>query len=631
MERFKLRSCQLTTLIILLYLLWGCVSLAPDYSASVSTDQPSDQVEAEADSSALAPGYSASVSTEQPSDQVEAEADNSAADLEPLTGTAPEENAAVEGLSAPEPEQTIGEEVRELEALGAWEEGKSEQTAAKPEAETEEEIQYDFPITMNRQVEFYLDFFQNKQQKTFARWLARSGRYVPMIREKLKEAGLPQDLAYLPMIESGFSLTAYSRARAVGPWQFIRATGRRYGLKINNTIDERRDPVKSTEAAIAYLSDLYEEFGCWELAVAGYNAGEGKIKRAVAKYKTENFWEISKKRFLKAETKLYVPKLIAAIMIAKDPETYGFSDIDYEDPLQYETVEVPPWTSLKAVALACDTEYEIIQNLNRHLRKGFTPSTSSRYPVKVPVGSKSLVTENLHRVRPIVKTAYKNHVVKRGETITRICRRYNLNKTILLKANNLRSPNLTPGQRLRIPFQTTTYKLVAKNSAFGKSGAADASPDNLVLHTVKPGETVSQLAKRYNVPPYLIATWNGLKDIQHIKAGQQLAFYLQDNTGLAHINPEEQHTVAALSNPTAKKQRPADSLSDAHYADDSEAEEPSTSTITYYQVQGGDTLWDIARKFQVTPQNIKRWNSLKNDIIHPGNRLLLKVASDIDA
>ncbi len=600
MKRFILRSCQLTTLIFLLYLLWGCASVAPDYSAYIP---------------------------EQPSDQSEVAADNSAADFEPLPEIAQFENLMVEGLSVPEPEETIVEEVRELEALGVWEEGNTEQA----DAETEEEIQYDFPVAMNRQVEFYLDFFQNKQPKTFAKWLARSGRYVPMIREKLKEAGLPQDLAYLPMIESGFSLTAYSRARAVGPWQFIRATGRRYGLKINDTVDERRDPVRATEAAIAYLTDLYNEFGCWQLAVAGYNAGEGKIKRAMAKYKTDNFWELAQKRYLKAETKLYVPKLIAAIMIAKDPETYGFTDIEYDDPLEYETVEVPPWTSLKAVALACDSEYDVIHDLNRHLRKGITPSTSANYPVKVPVGTKKLVAENLSRVRPIVTTEYKYHVVKSGETITRICRRYNLNKTILLKANNLRAATLKPGQRLRIPFQTTSYKLVAENSASGKSGPANASPDNLVLHTVRPGETISKLAKRYNVPPHLIATWNGLKDLHHIKAGQQLAFYLQDQTGLANSVADRQQTAKALTNTAAKKQKPADSMNDTQFEHDGGTDDLSSSTITYYQVQGGDTLWDIARKFQVTPQNIKRWNSLKDDIIHPGNRLLLKVAGDVDA
>lgn len=577
MERIKPHTCQLIAFLILLYILWGCAPLNTDHTA-VTNHQPDTQN-----------------ATSSPA----ALDERSTIGLAEIRLT---ENLVADELSVPEPEQTLIEEVRDLEALGDWEAGQSEQVAAA------EEVQYDFPITMNRQVEYYLDFFQNKQPKTFARWMARSGRYVPMIKEKLKEAGLPQDLAYLPMIESGFSLTAYSRARAVGPWQFIQATGRNYGLTINNSIDERRDPVKSTDAAIAYLSNLYDEFGCWQLAVAGYNAGEGKIRRAIKKYKTNDFWKIAQGRYLKSETKLYVPKLIAAILIAKNPEQYGFTDIEYEPPLAYDVVEVPPWTSLKAVALACDTDFDEILNLNRQLRKRITPSNYDTYPIKVPKGKKTLVAENLPRVRAIVTTSYKNHVVKSGETVTRVCRRYNLNKTTLLKANNLRSANLKPGQRLRIPYQTTTYKLLAENSADGKAGPAAVSPQNLVLHTVQSGETISQLAKRYNVPPHMIASWNGLKDLHRIKAGQQLAFYLQDNFEQLDSRPVRTNEAKVVLSTTDKKRKP-------------------DSSVTYYQVRGGDTLWDIAKKFQVTPQKIKRWNKLKDNTIYPGHRLLLKLAA----
>lgn len=505
----------------------------------------------------------------------------------------------IEERTVPEPEQTITEEVKELQALGDWEEGKPEQVAK------EKEVQYDFPVTMNKHVEFYLDFFQTKQRKTFTRWLERSGRYVPMIQKELQEAGMPLDLAYLPMIESGFSLTAYSRARAVGPWQFIRATGRNYGLTVNSYIDERRNPEKATKAAIAYLSDLYNEFGSWHLAVAGYNAGEGKIRRAIKRYKTDNFWELAKKRYLKLETKRYVPKLIAAIIIAKNPEKYGFTDINYQEPLSYETVGVPRWTSLRAVAIACNVEFEELHNLNRELRRRLTPPNYSTFPLKVPVGKKVLVAENLPRVQPIIKTKYKQHVVKPGETITKICRRYNLNKTTLLKANNLRTPQLTLGQPLRIPYQTTTYKLLAQKAVAGNSGPAGIAPTNLVLHKVQPGETVSEIATRYNVPLHMIAAWNDLKDLHRINAGQQLALYLQD---APHLSAKSSQNMEIQPNP-----------------------EKNTPSLTYYQVRGGDTLWSIAKKYQLTPKKIKSWNNIEGDIIYPGRRLLLKLAADIDA
>jgi membrane-bound lytic murein transglycosylase D len=324
---------------------------------------------------------------------------------------------------------------------------------------------------MNDQVEYYLDFFTNRNRKTFSAWLARSSRYLPMIKKELALAGLPLDLAYLPMIESGFSTTASSPASAVGAWQFMRATGRSYGLKVNKYVDERRDPVKSTKAAVAYLSNLYKQFDSWHLAVAAYNAGEGKIKRAMKQSETDDFWEIAKSQYIYSETKLYVPQLIAAIMIAKDPEKYGFDDIDYDEPLDYETVRVPRGTPIKAVAVACNLADEEILALNRHLSKAITPPSEANYPLRVPPGKKDLVVENLPKVRQVTVTKFNTHVVKRGETLTTIRRKYKLSKTTLLKANNLEQERLSLGQHLRIPCQTTAYKLGDEPLHLDRAGA----------------------------------------------------------------------------------------------------------------------------------------------------------------
>ena len=497
----------------------------------------------------------------------------------PLT----EEVTVAEEVTVPEPEITVAEELKELEALGDW-------VAGTPEAvPTKEEVTYDFPVTMNKQVEFYLDFFTNRHKNSFSLWLERSGRYVPMIQQHLREAGMPEDLAYLPMIESGYSLTAYSRAKAAGPWQFIRSTGLNYGLTIDAYVDERRDPEKATHAAIAFLSDLYDRFGDWQLAVAGYNAGGGKINGGIRRYKTKNFWELAQKRYLKNETKRYVPKLIAAIIIAKNPEEYGFTNIAYQPPLSYETVKVPRWTSLRAVAVAGNTELEELRNLNRQLRQLITPPDKEGYVVKVPVGKKEIIAANLPRVHTTISTKFQTHVVKKNDTLTKICKQYNLNKTTLLKTNNLRKSKLTPGQRLRIPFQSTQYVLLDKNSPLPSQQAGERQ---LVLHKVKAGETVSLIARRYNVPLHLIAGWNNLNNIHRIKAGQQLALYVTDSTVAA--------TSVSVQSPATAK---------AHV-------QPR-----YYQVRHGDSLWTISRRFKLTPKQLKEWNNLKNNLIHPGKKL----------
>ncbi|MDT8334676.1 MAG: LysM peptidoglycan-binding domain-containing protein [Desulfurivibrionaceae bacterium] len=471
------------------------------------------------------------------------------------------------------------------------------------------EIEYDFPITINSHVEFFLDKFQNSMHKTFRTWLERSGRYLPMIQEELKNADMPLDLAYLPMIESGYRLTAYSRAKAVGPWQFMHGTGRAYDLAINNYIDERRDPIKSTKAAIRFLSDLYAEFDSWELAVAAYNAGGGRVRRAIQRTDSRDFWQLIKGKHLHKETKYYVPKLIAAIMIAKDPESYGFKDLVYKSPLAFETLEVPRWTTMQAVSVAGDIPLEEIHDLNRQLRRAITPAGENHYTIKVPLGKKELIAKNLPRVKATISTAYKTHVIAKGDTVSKICRKYKINKKTLLKANDLRSTELVAGKRLRIPYRATSYKLIDESLIAAGLKPAEMLPENLVIHEIKPGETISELARRYNVPAHMIAAWNGLENLNRIRAGQQLAFYLQDSD---NIEPNLIATTAKKTGPDAreaggKNRRP-----------------------NYYHVIGGDTLWAIAKKFQTTPEQLRRWNNLESDIIFPGHRLLLKPNEDID-
>ncbi|HEB70152.1 MAG TPA: LysM peptidoglycan-binding domain-containing protein [Desulfobulbus sp.] len=511
-----------------------------------------------------------------------------------------------------EPEELLEEELSELNKTGMWENGST-----RMQIEKEPDIVYDFPVTMNKQVQFYLDTFQNRQRKYFKKWLARSEKYIPVIHREFKEAGLPLDLVYLAMIESGFNPSAYSRAHAVGLWQFIKGTGRHYGLRIDSWMDERREPEKATRAAAAYLGTLYNEFGDWYLAVAAYNAGEGKIRRAIKRYKTRDFWKLAQYKFLRLETKRYVPKLIAAIIIAREPAKYGFTDIKYQSPVDYDLVTVPPRTDLAAVAAAAGTKAKTIRRLNNELKKNQTPPNVKAYKIKVPKGSRELVAANLNRLQPVMTTGYKTHTVRKGDTLGRICRTYNLNKKTLLKANNLHSARLTRGQRLRIPYRTTRYVLLKEGETLSNRYARAGKNNPLILHKLKRGETLSKISKQYNVPVEIIMQWNDITNVRRIRAGQHIALYVESSESQRVIQ------TASISSRSGKN-------STTRYITllDSKKRKPSGATIetqlTWYRVRNGDSLWTIARKFQVSARDIRQWNNLRSNMIHPGKRLVVK-------
>jgi membrane-bound lytic murein transglycosylase D len=273
------------------------------------------------------------------------------------------------------------------------------------------------------------------------------------MRRLLKEHGLPEDLVYIALIESGFDPYAYSRSKAVGPWQFIYLTGKKYGLKVNWWVDERRDPEKSTIAAARYLKDLYETFACWYLAAAGYNAGEYKIVKAMKRYRTEDFWTLAKVRFLKPETKDYVPLMIAAALVAKEPEKYGFTDVEYQKPLQYEKVRVPGLTGLSVVANACEASLEEIKELNPGLRRGVTPPNENDYEIKIPFGRKDLFEVMFQILQAYEKFEFKTHLVKKGETLKGIAKLYRVDLEPLLELNHLtKATPISKGTILSIPI-----------------------------------------------------------------------------------------------------------------------------------------------------------------------------------
>jgi len=315
------------------------------------------------------------------------------------------------------------------------------------------EPDFDIPIVINARVEQFIQIFQTTLRERFVTWLARSGKYIPLMKKLLKEQGLPEDLVYIALIESGFNPYAYSRSKAVGPWQFIYLTGKKYGLRVNWWVDERRDPEKSTLAAAKYLKDLYDTFACWYLAAAGYNAGEYKIVKAMKRYRTEDFWALAKARYLKRETKDYVPLMIAAALVAKDPEKYGFTDVEYEKPVRYEKVRVPELTGLSVVANACEASLDEIKDLNPELRRGVTPPNENDYEIKIPSGRKDLFEVTFQILQVFEKFEFKTHLVKKGETLKGIAKLYRVDLEPLLELNHLtKATPISKGRILSIPI-----------------------------------------------------------------------------------------------------------------------------------------------------------------------------------
>jgi membrane-bound lytic murein transglycosylase D len=252
---------------------------------------------------------------------------------------------------------------------------------------------FDIPITYNDRVQYWIRYYQTTGRTSFQKWLSRSTRYSPYIQNELGKAGLPRDIIYTAMIESGFSPGAQSTASAMGIWQFIKPTGERYGLKVNWWLDERKNFVKSTQAAIRYKKDLYGMFGSWYLVAASYNCGEQKIVNLMKKYRTRNFWEMAQLGVLPKETTDYVPKIIAATLIAKAPGLYGFRNIDYLVPYEFETAYVPGGTDLINLATYLGVSPAYLKELNPDLLLGFIPPNIEGHTIKIPKGSTKLVSQ----------------------------------------------------------------------------------------------------------------------------------------------------------------------------------------------------------------------------------------------
>jgi len=432
------------------------------------------------------------------------------------------------------------------------------------------------PLSMNKYVRAELQLFTiGKEKEFFRQSLARSGRYRPYIVAKLKEAGLPEELSWLPLIESGYKVKALSKARALGLWQFIPSTGYKFGLKRDQYIDERIDPIKSTDAAIAYLKELHNMFGDWATVLAAYNCGEGRVLRVIRSQNInylDNFWDLYER--LPRETARYVPRFLATLHIMNDTAQYGLDTVVLDQPLNFETAEVSRQVQVTDIAQKIGVPGKELKTLNPELRYNILPPDA--YQLKVPPGTSELLVSTINDI-PISyppRPAYVYHRVRSGETLSGIAHRYRTSVRRIMRANNLRTSRIYAGKKLKIP-QKGTIITRATEPVKGASG-------KYFVHVVRSGDSLWNIAKRYGTTTKKIQEVNNMRGTK-LYAGQQLRIpgYLNGST--------------------------------------------SDKDLSTYLVRRGDSPYTIARRHNMSLGELLRLNGLTpRSKIYPGQELTVK-------
>ena len=414
---------------------------------------------------------------------------------------------------------------------------------ASPEVEQAAQtdpVIHDVPIPLNGRVMAFIQLFQGRLREFIQEGLERGSKYLPMIQDVFRAEGLPLDLAYIPLVESAFKPNALSRAKAKGVWQFMRGTGVENGLRQDWYIDERSDPEKATIAAAKYLNTLAKMFdGDWHLALASYNGGPGRVQRALKQSRTSDFWALSAKtRALPRETRDYVPMILAAIVIARNPAQYGF-EFQVEPAVTYDTVTLPRPVDLRRVAEWTDTPIDQIQALNPELRRWTTPVRDESYELKVPAGTAPVVHAQLQDAATVELASLRWYSVKKGETLATVARKLGVSRADLAEANYLKSSaRIAAGQKLMVPHESTVLLAARADrpvpvadsrtmaSVDAVVPAVDSGPTDRakILYEVKRGDTLASIARVFRTSVSALQTWNGI-DGTRIMAGERLTIY----------------------------------------------------------------------------------------------------------
>lgn len=441
----------------------------------------------------------------------------------------------------------------------------------------EEKVSYNVPIIMNERVKNCILYYQTVARDAFEKYLSRSTKYIPMIDKIFEEHGIPSDIKYLALVESGYNAKAYSWARAMGLWQFISSTGRLYGMHRNWWYDERKDPVKATHAAARFLKDLYDDFGSWELAMAAYNGGPGRVRSTIRKQKTRDFWKMR----LKKQTMDYVPFFMAATIISKNPEKFGFTGINYEPEWEYDVVTVDKCIDLNVVAREVGCSVKELKDHNPELLRLFTPPNVKNYKLRIPKGARAKFLAAYDKMPSSKQTSWVKHKIRRGETVSTIARKYGVSQYAIFSANNLsRRSKIYAGRTLIVPVPNDRSYSSRPNRNYNADGN---------VYVVRSGDTVWDIARAFGTSSETIRSLNNLDRRGRIYVGQKLR--IRDDAA-----------QSAKTTTTASK--------------------TSGGTGSVYVVRKGDSLWEIANKFGTSVGSLRAMNGLgRRSYIYPGQRL----------
>jgi membrane-bound lytic murein transglycosylase D len=473
------------------------------------------------------------------------------------------------------------------------------------------------PLVINGHVEQNIRFFQERGRHHMERWLYRAGKYFPTMTKIFAEENAPEELIYLSMIESGLNPVARSWAKAVGLWQFIKGTGSLYGLKGNFWYDDRRDFELATRAAARHLSDLYQEFGDWYLALAAYNSGAGRVTRAMRRSGSRDFWKL--RPFLPRETRNYVPQYIAAAVITLDPGGYGF-EVEPAESLEYDVVTINDCVDLRVLAQCAGTDVETLQELNPQILQWCTPPAYKGFRLRIPRGSSDQFAANYAAVPDDQKRDWLAHTVRKGETLASIGKKYGVTATLLAETNQLRNTGrISVGKTLMIPVPSGSRQNVArvddsprKPASRSSKALADATAGKTkLIYRIRKGDTLGRIASWFEVRTSDLRLWNDLAFGKPIHIDDELAVWIVPNKAsqfakFENLSPEEHAALLAVV-PEVQGESPT---------------EPSIrSQWTSYRVKAGDNLGKIAAKYGVSHVDIKKWNGLRSNTIMTGQKL----------